>query len=262
MKTSKNDEAVAKAVAKTLTEAAALIRKVHIDGGTVLVLTGAGISTESGIPDFRSPGTGLWETMDPMEVLSLKVLEERPQQFYAEGFRLLMGMRNAEPNDAHLVLAKMEQDGYIQGIITQNIDNLHHKAGSKQVWEVHGNTRDAQCTSCGQVVSVSELEASLNRGEMPPRCKSCGGKLRPAVVLFGDPMPEAYSEALRAIKKADLLVIVGSSLSVYPVAYLPEFAKQSIIINLSPTGFDYRSKLVIREKASSALAGIYTALKG
>lgn len=241
-------------------EVVGLIHGIRRDGGRVLVLTGAGVSTESGIPDFRSHGTGLWETRDPTEVLSLRVLEERPQRFYAEGFRLLMDMRSAEPNGAHRVLARMEAEGYIQGIITQNIDNLHHRAGSRRVWEVHGNTRDAVCVACGRVGPVEEIEEAVARGEIPPRCRVCGGRIRPAVVLFGDPMPHAFTEALQAVKGADLLVVVGSSLSVYPMAYLPEEAKQYIIINLSPTALDYRARLVIREKASAALEGIYTAL--
>ncbi|AEJ20049.1 SIR2 family NAD-dependent protein deacylase [Gracilinema caldarium] len=245
----------------TITKAAAFIQQVYTDGGNILVLTGAGISTESGIPDFRSPGTGLWERMNPMEVLSLPVLEAHPQQFYKTGFRLLMEMRSAEPNQAHLILAKMEEEGYIQGIITQNIDNLHHKAGSKQVWEVHGNTRDANCIRCGRVFPIEELESCLAEGTIPPRCKKCGGIIRPSVVLFGDPMPRVYQEAMTAVKKAELLIIVGSSLSVYPVAYLPELAKQCIIINLTPTEFDVRAKLVIHEKASTALLGIYEMIK-
>lgn len=241
---------------------AALLQSIKNKKGSALALTGAGISTESGIPDFRSPGSGLWEQMDPMETLSVQVLKGRPKEFYARGFRLLTSMRDASPNLAHQILAGLEEAGYIQGVITQNIDNLHHQAGSRQVWEVHGNTREAYCLSCRWRGPLSELEQQVAQGAIPPRCPLCGGIARPAVVLFGDPMPEAFNEALEAVKKADLLLVVGSSLSVYPVAYLPELVRQLVIINLTPTPQDYRAEVVLHEKASRALAEIYDRLEG
>ena len=150
-----------------------------------MVLTGAGVSTESGIPDFRSPNTGLWENMDPMEALSTTVLYNNPKKFYSEGFKMILGMTNAKPNKAHIALAEMERLGYIKGVITQNIDNLHHNAGSKYVLEVHGNTREGSCLNCGTKVGIGEIEEKVLKGEIPPKCDSCGGTLRPDVVFFG-----------------------------------------------------------------------------
>ncbi|MCX7656042.1 MAG: NAD-dependent deacylase [Treponemataceae bacterium] len=237
-----------------------LLKSIKNNNGSALVLTGAGISTESGIPDFRSPGSGLWEQMDPMETLSVQVLMGRPQEFYVKGFRLLTSMKDALPNSAHQILARLEEAGYIQGVITQNIDNLHHRAGSTRIWEVHGNTRDAYCLSCRWRGPLSTLEQQVLVGSIPPHCPLCGKIARPAVVLFGDPMPAAFNEALEMVKKADFLLVVGSSLSVYPVAYLPELVKQLVIINLTPTPQDYRAAVVIHEKASRALGEIYKRL--
>ncbi|HOK00052.1 MAG: NAD-dependent deacylase [Treponemataceae bacterium] len=241
---------------------AALLQSIKNKKGASLALTGAGISTESGIPDFRSHGSGLWEQMDPIETLSAQVLMGRPKEFYAKGFCLLTSMKDALPNLAHQILARLEEAGYIQGVITQNIDNFHHQAGSRRVWEVHGNTREAYCLSCRWRGALSELEQQVAQGSIPPRCPLCGGIARPAVVLFGDPMPEAFNEALDAVKKADLLLVVGSSLSVYPVAYLPELVRHLVIINLTPTPQDYRAEVVLHEKASQALEKIYDRLEG
>lgn len=155
-------------------EAARLIRQSK----KTMVLTGAGISTESGIPDFRSPGTGLWENLDPMEVLSTRVLYNSPEEFYKVGFKILSSMRNAKPNEAHYILSEMEKDGIISGVITQNIDNLHQKAGSKNVFEVHGNTREGSCLRCGKKVSFEILEEKVNKKQIPPCCDDCNGVLR------------------------------------------------------------------------------------
>lgn len=150
-----------------------------------MVLTGAGISTESGIPDFRSPGTGLWENIDPMEALSTSVLYNNTEKFYKEGFNMLLNMTDAEPNRAHYALAEMERLGYIKGVITQNIDNLHYKAGSKYILEVHGNTREGSCIKCGTIVDLNILINKVNNKEIPPKCDKCGGILRPDVVFLG-----------------------------------------------------------------------------
>ena len=188
-----------------------------------MVLTGAGISTESGIPDFRSPGTGLWENIDPMEVLSTTVLYNNPERFYKEGFNILLDMMDAKPNKAHNILAEMESLNLIHGIITQNIDNLHQKAGSKYVLEVHGNTREGSCMDCGNTVSINELSHKVNSGEIPPKCNICGGILRPDVILFGDMLPEAFNIAYKEVETSDLLIVIGSSLMVAPVNYLFQF---------------------------------------
>jgi NAD-dependent deacetylase len=223
------------------------------------VLTGAGVSTESGIPDFRSPQTGLWEKVDPMEALSTTVLYNNPRKFYKEGFKMLLGMTGAEPNKAHLALAEMERKGYIKGIITQNIDNLHQKAGSKYVLEVHGNTREGSCLNCKNKVKLDVINNKVNKGEIPPRCDACGGILRPDVVFFGDMLPEDFSIAQEEVGTSDLLIVVGSSLVVSPVNYLPQLVKKLIIINIGSTPFDRRADLCIQGKAGEVLDEI---LKG
>jgi NAD-dependent deacetylase len=227
----------------------------------VMVLTGAGISTESGIPDFRSPGTGLWENMDPTEILSTQVLFNYPERFYKIGFKILSSMRNAEPNEAHYILSEMEKKGVIAGVITQNIDNLHQKAGSKKIYEVHGNTREGTCLRCGEKVSFEVLERKVERGEIPPRCDRCNGILRPDVVLFGDPMPYAFDLAVKEVQESDLLIVIGSSLVVAPVNFLPGMVDRLIIINATETPYDYKADVVIREKASYALKNIWDLIK-
>ena len=227
--------------------------KIIKNSSKTMVLTGAGISTESGIPDFRSPNTGLWENVDPMEVLSRDVLNRDPERFYKKGFNILLDMTNAEPNKAHLALAEMEKLGYVDGIITQNIDNLHYKAGSKYILEVHGNTREGYCTSCGNVVDLNVLTTKVNSGEIPPICDNCKGILRPSVILFGDMLPEEFNIAMREVETSDLLIVIGSSLMVAPVNYLPQFAKKLIIINMGPTAMDRIADVKIEGKAGDTL---------
>lgn len=226
-----------------------------------LALTGAGISTESGIPDFRSPGTGLWNKMDPFKVASASAFLKDPAAFYRSFAELWHGYRQAEPNDAHRALARLEQEGMLSGVITQNIDGLHIKAGSRTVWEVHGNLRTCRCLSCGRSFSFEFLWERYRGGENPPRCGECRGVLRPNVVLFGDPLGEEFYAAARAMERCQLLITVGTSLTVYPVASLPQRAEKLIVVNREPTPYDGRADVVIRGSASQALAGIMAALE-
>lgn len=221
-----------------------------------MVLTGAGISTESGIPDFRSPNTGLWENIDPMEALSTAVLYDNPKKFYKEGFNILLGMTDAEPNRAHIALAKMEKLGYIKGIITQNIDNLHHQAGSKYILEVHGNTREGSCNTCGDTVDLNVLITKVNNKEIPPKCDKCGGILRPNVIFFGDMLPEDFNIAVQEAESSDLIIVIGSSLMVAPVNYIPQMAKNLIIINVGPTAMDNIAEVLIQGRAGEILEAI------
>ncbi|TZE81758.1 SIR2 family NAD-dependent protein deacylase [Calorimonas adulescens] len=221
-----------------------------------LALTGAGISTESGIPDFRSPGTGLWEKMDPMEALSTDVLYGNPEKFYREGFNILRGMRDVQPNTAHRVLAWLEECGYIKGVITQNIDNLHQKAGSKKVYEVHGNTRTCHCTRCKSNFDFQEMERQIDSGVKVPKCEKCGAMLRPDVVMFGDPMPRDFDIAIKEAEKCDVLLVIGSSLEVAPVCHIPGMVPHLIIINLLPTPYDKYADVVFHEKAGVVMDNI------
>jgi NAD-dependent protein deacetylase/lipoamidase len=185
-----------------------------------VVLTGAGVSTESGIPDFRSPD-GLWAQFDPLDYASLASFQRDPVRiwdFYGRRFAFLV---EAEPNDAHRALARLEALGLVEAIVTQNIDLLHERAGSREVVEVHGSIRRAVCLSCGTAEPLAGVLAQLSRGPAP-HCPACGAVLKPDVVFFGEVLPvAAIDRAVELARRARLLLVVGSSLEVHPVAALP-----------------------------------------
>ena len=209
---------------------------------TPWILTGAGISTESGIPDFRSPGTGLWEKVDPMEFSSVEGLLRNPRAFFTYGRENISNILQADPNIGHIVLGNLQQLGMIGPIVTQNIDDLHRRGGARHFYEVHGHFRTASCMNCRNQVPISELMSKLDRGEIPPVCGYCAGILKPDVVLFGDMMPSDYQEAslLASIYQAvpKLIIVIGSSLTVLPVNYLPLEFSRITIINNTPTDMD------------------------
>lgn len=246
-------------MAKNLLKEAARLLK---EADQTYVLSGAGMSTESGIPDFRSPQTGLWETMDPVKTSSVDALMRDPHLFYRSAFKRYSALLQAEPNTGHYILAEMEQLGIIKGVITQNIDGLHKMAGTKKLFEVHGHVRTCRCLSCGKRHSMPELLGQLEDEIIPPKCSRCPGILRPDIVLFGDPMATDYFAAAEILQtNCDLLVVVGSSLSVYPVASMPDLVNNLIIINLQPTPLDSKAQVVIREKSSTALSQILNCIK-
>jgi len=216
-----------------------------------VVLTGAGISTESGIPDFRSPRTGLWNQYDPREILSTDILYNHPDLFYKVGFPILMKFKKARPNPAHQTLADWENRGLVEAIITQNIDSLHLMAGSKRVLEIHGHLRTASCMKCQRTISIEELESLIKSEQIPPQCL-CGGIIRPDVVLFGDMLPSSFEQSTEIVQKFPLLVI-GSSLQVSPANLLPSLTKKLMIVNLEETPFDERAAMVLNGKASIIL---------
>lgn len=218
-------------------------------------LTGAGISTDSGIPDFRS-STGYYSKMDPMLALSKDRLLYEPEIFYKEGYKILLDLNEKEPNKGHIALAKLEEDGFLSGIITQNIDNLHKKAGSKNIYEVHGETRGVHCMKCHNEYPFKVMKEKVDRGEIPPKCDNCGGTLRPNVVMFGDMMPDDYMRGVMELENTELLIVVGSSLTVSPVNFLPRYAEKLIIINNDKTPEDYRADVVINENSSKVLDAI------
>ncbi|MCL6612706.1 MAG: NAD-dependent deacylase [Peptococcaceae bacterium] len=211
------------------------------------VLSGAGISTESGIPDFRSPGTGLWTKIDPVKAASLTALQRDPAAFYDTNLARWRNMAGIQPNDAHRAVAALEREGLITGVITQNVDSLHTRAGSRRVWEVHGHLRTCRCMACGDHYPMEELFSRYDRGENPPRCAGCGGILRPDVVLFEDPMSDDFYRAEKALTGCQLMIVAGSSLQVYPVAGLPRLARRLAIVNRDPTPWDDRADVVINE---------------
>jgi len=225
-----------------------------------VAFTGAGISTDSGIPDFRGR-QGLWKRFDPRMATRSFMLEDPRAfwEFYAMRFEALAG---AEPNPGHRALARLEGEGLLAAVITQNIDGLHAKAGSRRVIELHGNIMTSRCDDCGSVRPTEECARLVReRGEVP-RCV-CGGLIRPSVVLFEEPVG-MFEAALRIAQESDLCLAVGSSLTVYPAAAIPEAVKAAggklIIVNADPTPLDQRADLVVRDGASPVLAGVVRAL--
>jgi NAD-dependent deacetylase len=235
--------------------AAALIR----EAGHAVAFTGAGISTPSGIPDFRSPSSGLWERYDPMEVASLRSFLNNPQRFYEWSRPLAEKILDAKPNPAHIALAKLEEHQHLAGVITQNIDGLHFLAGSTNVYEIHGHLRSATCVHCLKKVRRAELP--IDDIDPLPRCGFCGGVLKPDIVLYGEELPEPiFRKARELIVQSDLVIIVGSSLEVYPVAHLPitalDVGANLIIINQEPTALDGKASVIIHEDAAVVLPRI------
>ena len=225
-----------------------------------VVLTGAGVSTESGIPDFRSP-TGIWARYDPMEYASIEAFLADPVKvwdFYAKRLHALSG---AEPNDGHRALAELEERGWISAVVTQNVDGLHQRAGSQEVVEVHGSLREAECIHCEVRLPMGDALASL---PLPP-CPECGEVLKPAVVMFGELLPaNAIERAQQLAAEANLLLVVGSSLEVYPVAGLPEETLAAggalAIVNRGATRWDPRSDLVLDAGAGETLRALAAAV--
>lgn len=223
-----------------------------------VVFTGAGISTPSGIPDFRSKRTGLWERYDPMQVASIGTFRSHPEQFYGWLRPLLRDIWNAQPNAAHYALAELEAAGRVQAVITQNIDDLHQRAGSKQVYEVHGSLRTMTCQRCKVQHSAQIFRQVLSASDELARCPSCGQVVKPDITLFGEMLPaRTWSEAERHCQAADLMLVAGSSLEVWPAAHLPQLAVEEgaglIIINLTPTFLDDRAAALIPLDVAQAL---------
>ena len=232
----------------------------------VVALTGAGHSTRSGIPDFRSPSSGLWAEYDPFEVASLWGFRRNPERFFSWIRPLAKQMMEAEPNPAHYALADLEAMGLLKAVITQNIDVLHTRAGSEVVYEVHGHMREATCVECFRVVATADfLDAFVETGKIP-RCSVCGGVLKPNVILFGEALPvRVLQAAQRAARECDVMLVAGSSLQVAPAANLPEIAlahgAQLIIINYEETYVDERANVVIHDDVARVLPELVNLLE-
>lgn len=240
----------------------ACLAELLVESPKAYVLTGAGISTESGIPDFRSPQTGLWTKVDPMKKATASVLRADPDAFWRNNLpRYRQIYADAQPNIGHQSLAILEKACLIQGIVTQNIDSLHQKAGSRSVWELHGHLRTVRCMNCASEEDFSAAMAQVDRDKRAPRCQKCSGVLRPNVVLFEDPMPDSFTQVVNLLSGADLLVVVGTSLQVYPAASLPELVSDLVIINLEPTLMDRRAKLVINHRTGQVLDDLIVELR-
>jgi NAD-dependent deacetylase len=230
-----------------------------------IALTGAGVSTESGIPDFRSP-TGIWAEFDPLEYGSLGAFTEDPEKvwrFYAPRF---VTLTEAEPNAAHRALAELEADGLLRAVITQNIDLLHERAGSRNVIEVHGSIRNSTCLACGARYTLDDVLRLLEEGSGAPCCAACGAVVKPDVVFFDELLPQAaIDRAYELAGEARLLLVIGSALEVWPVAELPlvtlEAGGKVAIVNEGPTSIDGRAELKISGKAGRVLGDVMVSLE-
>ncbi|MBN2383888.1 NAD-dependent deacetylase [bacterium] len=215
-----------------------------------VALTGAGVSTQSGIPDFRSPDSGLWNHIDP-SVFSNDFFMSHPAEFYKITVPLADSVRSAQPNQTHQLLTRLEQLGLIRGIITQNIDGLHQMAGSKKVIEPHGNVHEGYCLDCQSKTNCAAIVAKVKSGQNPPRCDRCDGLLKLNVKLFGEPMSFDFAAAVQFLSDCDLLLVIGTSLSVQPMNTLPDIVQENnapvVIVNRRPTYFDSQASLVIHD---------------
>jgi NAD-dependent deacetylase len=240
--------------------AAELIRQAR----HMIALTGAGHSTPSGIPDFRSPTSGLWEKHNPMLVASIWAFRLNPKAFFEWIRPLAAQLLDAAPNPAHIALAELEEMGFLKVVITQNIDNLHQRAGSRRVLELHGHLREATCVRCYREVPVDPALQQLVLDGKVPYCQ-CGGVLKPNVILFGEQLPaRVLHQATDEARRCDLILVAGSSLTVTPAADLPflavEHGARAIIVNIQPTEFDSRATVAIHGDVAEILPGIVAAL--
>lgn len=231
-----------------------------------VAFTGAGISTASGIPDFRSPDSGLWKNADPLAVASIYGFRQNPQVFYDWIHPLAQLTMDAQPNAAHLALAQLETLGILKAVITQNIDMLHTRAGSQTVYELHGHLREATCTHCFTVYRAALIIRQFLQDKQVPRCPDCSGVLKPNVILFGEQLPiQQFMGAKEEARKADVLVVVGSSLEVAPASDIPALAVKNgaklIMINLESTNTDHLAHVHIRGDAAVVLPQILSRLE-
>ena len=244
------------------------VAELIVGAKRVVVFSGAGISTESGIPDFRSPG-GIWERFDPDDFTYQRFVR-RPEtrRIWWQLFRERGLSSEIKPNPAHYAIRELEQMGKLDAVITQNIDNLHQRAGvpDEKVFELHGNVLSTVCLGCGRRYHFEQIMGKLDRGEEVPDCESCGGILKPGIVFFGEALPEeVFREAGRRASRADLFLVIGSSLIVYPAAEIPLEALSSgaklIIINLSPTPLDDRAAVLIKASAGETMTKVIERLR-
>jgi NAD-dependent deacetylase len=253
---------------KTIDEKIGHVAEMILESARVVVFTGAGVSTESGIPDFRSPG-GIWDRFDPDEFTIDRFLASAETR--AKQWRLLIEsglIVDARPNPAHIAIADIERMGKLSCVITQNIDNLHQKAGNSpdKVFELHGNMNWVVCLGCHNRYSLPEIRKKLNLEGGPPSCEKCSGILKPDVVFFGESLPPlVLGDAVRHSRECDLLIAVGSSLVVYPAAYMPVYAKEAgarvVIVNLTVTSYDMMADEVIHRKAGEVMPRIIEAVR-
>ena len=236
------------------------------EGGNNVVFTGAGISTESGIPDYRSQG-GIWDKFRPVYFDEFMSSKEARIEYWRRWVELYRGIVQARPNPAHLALAGLHDMGLLQAVVTQNVDGLHQESGlpDEKIIELHGNTRRIRCMSCRQVIPIENVQQRLKAGDPAPECE-CGGYLKPDTISFGQAMPVAEVEKAVALSKgSDFFMVVGSTLVVQPAAHMPYYAKNNgaflAVINLSETPCDEMCDVLIRDKAGQVLQEIVKAVQ-
>ncbi len=228
------------------------LAKLILDSRNIVALTGAGMSTESGIADFRSPGTGLWEKVDPYEYASIDSYIAHPTKNLEFMLETGKAIFSARPNKGHKALTKLQKLGKLKGVLTQNIDRLHHKAKTKNIVEFHGNVMEAKCLQCGEVFPITNMVNQVLQGRSPS-CNVCKGMLKPNAIFFGEPLESQVLQAAdEIIAGCNLLIVLGSSLVVYPVAFYPQKAlslgAKIAIINIQETDMDSLAEVVIHEK--------------
>ncbi|HKG91447.1 MAG TPA: NAD-dependent deacylase [Gemmatimonadaceae bacterium] len=235
------------------------------DSERAVVLTGAGISVPSGIPDFRSPGTGLWENVDPMEVAHIEAWRRDPDRFWSFYAQRFASLVERAPNEAHLAVAELERRGLVRAVITQNIDRLHRLAGTERLIEVHGSIDQSVCMECGGKLPINRVLELLAEDDGAPLCPACIAPLKPDVVLFGELLPgRALAEAQQLAMDADLMLCVGSSLEVYPVAGLPAITHggggRLVLVTQGPTPYDEDAEVKLDGDVVTELRAVLAAL--
>lgn len=248
---------------KTEVAAASRLAELIGESRSTVALTGAGISVPSGIPDFRTPGRGMWTKVDPMKVAHIDAFRSDPARFWEYYRPRFETLGDKEPNAAHRVLAQLEGRGLLDGVITQNIDRLHRAAGSERVIEVHGSIETSSCTCCDARYRLEEVEALFVDGVA--ECRMCCGLVKPDVVLFGEMLPaQAMADAQELAEGADLLLCIGSSLEVYPVAGLPQVTLQAggsvAIVTQSSTPYDREAAVRLQGDVVAELDAVLAAL--
>jgi NAD-dependent deacetylase len=229
-----------------------------------VALTGAGVSVPSGIPDFRTPETGLWANVDPMEVAHIDVFERDPAHFWSYYRPRFHSLRDKRPNAAHEALSTLERGGLLDGVITQNIDRLHRAAGSQNVVEMHGSIESSSCVRCGMAFGIEEVDALFDADGVAV-CSTCRGAVKPDVVLFGELLPEsAMARARQLAERAELMLCVGSSLAVHPVAALPRLTLERggrlAIVTKGPTPYDDEAELKLDGEVDAELEALVATL--
>jgi NAD-dependent deacetylase len=255
---------VEREVATAASTAAARLAGLIRESGCTVALTGAGVSVPSGIPDFRTPETGLWENVDPMEVAHIEVFERDPARFWSYYRPRFQSLGDKRPSGAHEALAELERRGLLEGVITQNIDRLHRAAGSRNVVEVHGSIATSSCGACERSYGIEEVEALFDEAGVAV-CASCHGAVKPDVVLFGELLPEEAMRRAQALAaRAELMLCVGSSLVVHPVAGLPGVTLAAggrlAIVTKSATPYDDDAELKLDGEVDAELAAVLAAL--